>query len=310
MTRVILGGGLGNQLFQYAAGIYVSNESSLQLDNSYGYARTSSENNIDLEDFQLEDNVRIIKKDKTNKILRKFLNLSFRESSKSNIIIIQALEFIWTAANKILQKENPKLFINSGLGLDKRIQSIESRATLIGYFQCADIAESENLKSSLQSLRLKKHSSTLKTQIQNAMEIKPIFVHVRLTDYKYESKFGILSSVYFDRAIDTLDQQNPGFSQPIWLFSDSPTEALQLIPSRFHSRIVMEPDADLSPAETLELMRHGNGYVIANSSFSWWAAYLRNETAAPVIAPEPWFSGMEDPLGIYPSDWIRVSVGS
>lgn len=310
MTRVILGGGLGNQLFQYAAGIYVSKDSLLHLDNSYGYARTSSENKIDLEDFQLPVNVKITKRKTKNKFLRKFLNLSFRESSTAKIRIIQTLEILWTITSKIFQKESSKLFINSGLGLDKRIQRVAPGSTLVGYFQCADISEDETLRDSLRKLRLKKQSSALQIQIENSMNLQPIFVHVRLTDYKSESKFGIPSMNYFESAIDALDLRNPKFAKPIWLFSDSPSEAMLLIPSRFHPRITIEPDAGLSPAETLELMRHGHGYVIANSSFSWWAAYLRYALEVPVVAPVPWFAGMKDPIGIYPSDWLRVSASS
>jgi hypothetical protein len=70
------------------------------------------------------------------------------------------------------------------------------------------------------------------------------------------------------------------------------------------------PDKDISPSETLELMRYGRAYVIANSSFSWWGAYLRMNHRASVYAPKKWFKGMEDPADLIPPDWRIVPIAN
>jgi len=62
---------------------------------------------------------------------------------------------------------------------------------------------------------------------------------------------------------------------------------------------------DNSSASTLEAMRFGRGYVIANSTFSWWGAYLSHTDHAEVIAPDPWFQGMDSPDSLIPRNWQK-----
>jgi hypothetical protein len=63
----------------------------------------------------------------------------------------------------------------------------------------------------------------------------------------------------------------------------------------------------MSTIETLEVMTHGSGFVIANSSFSWWGATLRQKVEAPVCAPAPWFRNIVEPLDIRPENWLNFS---
>ena len=66
---------------------------------------------------------------------------------------------------------------------------------------------------------------------------------------------------------------------------------------------------DDSVVATLQAMRLGRGYVIANSTFSWWAAYLSLNPGVEVVAPSPWFMGMEDPKELIPPNWKKFDAG-
>ena len=64
----------------------------------------------------------------------------------------------------------------------------------------------------------------------------------------------------------------------------------------------------MSAAETLQTMRLCHGYVIGNSSFSWWGAKLSFQENPPVISPSKWFLGQPDPAGLIPDDWERIDA--
>lgn len=302
-----MGGGLGNQLFQYAAGWKIAQNQKLTLDNTRGLARKSADHQIDIGEFDLPDNVSILTQINNSKITLKFVKLSLRESAKGNLKTILLLEGIASFVYALKRKSSCKYFINNGIGLDCRIKGINNRSTLVGYFQTAEIPETSGVKEILLDLKLKNYSMGLIDKIDEAKRIKPTFVHVRLTDYKFDSRFGITSEKYYEKALSLLDSSGKTKTE-IWLFSDSPEEAKNLIPQKYHPRMRIHLDDGLSSAESLELMRYGGAYVIANSTFSWWAAFLRKNQLVPVIAPSPWFSGMPDPIQICPSTWTRIST--
>jgi hypothetical protein len=62
----------------------------------------------------------------------------------------------------------------------------------------------------------------------------------------------------------------------------------------------------LTSAETLEIMRLGKAYIIANSTFSWWGAMLSKSENPLVICPDIWFKSQAEPLDLIPSSWKRV----
>jgi len=53
-------------------------------------------------------------------------------------------------------------------------------------------------------------------------------------------------------------------------------------------------------------MRLGTGYVLSNSTFGWWAAYLARMEPKVVVVPDPWFKKIDEPLGLIPIGWTRI----
>ena len=67
----------------------------------------------------------------------------------------------------------------------------------------------------------------------------------------------------------------------------------------------------LIPFYDLYMMTQCNGAVIANSSMSWWGAWLQKNTTLPIVAPTPWFGTTAlqniDPKDLIPDDWTQLS---
>ena len=179
-------------------------------------------------------------------------------------------------------------------------------ALLIGYFQSYKWASKQDIYETLMKIQPTESSKDLLILKSLSQEENPLVVHVRLGDYKAEKDFGILDIDYYRGAIkEHFSRQN---YNKIWLFSDELEEAIKVIPVEFQSAVRLIDEVSDSPVQTLEAMRYGHGYVIANSTFSWWGAYLSYTRNALVIAPSPWFQGMESPIDLLPESWIQRSV--
>ena len=190
------------------------------------------------------------------------------------------------------------------LGFDPRFNPLFKRTLTIGYFQTFmyDISGRELQNSQLFPLTIQDERIT--EYRSEALTKPPLVVHVRKGDYALDDSFGILGASYYANAIAELqkfiDINN------IWLFSDEPETALSVIPTEFHSVTKVIPEIGDSPALTLEVMRLGKNYIIANSTFSWWAAFSSTSTDTHVVAPSPWFKGMKSPNELVPGNWIKV----
>jgi hypothetical protein len=68
--------------------------------------------------------------------------------------------------------------------------------------------------------------------------------------------------------------------------------------------IWVDENGALSHLETLFVMSFGSAFVIANSTFSWWSAFL-SESPDVVIAPQKWYRNKIDPEDLIPPNWKR-----
>jgi hypothetical protein len=176
---------------------------------------------------------------------------------------------------------------------------------LIGYFQSIKWAKALKTKEN-PGLELRIKSEKVLEYGRLADLEKPLIVHIRLGDYVAETGFGIPGKTYYSQAISTqLGKKNYG---KIWLFSDEPIKAIELFPKNTAPGVRIIENACLSSAETLEVMRMGHGYVIANSTFSYWGAFLSHTDNPPVIYPYPWFKDLDAPRNLLPEEWERADA--
>lgn len=303
--KIFLTGGLGNQLFQLAAGLYYANGRRLELDLETANPRRSSAGEVELLTLNLPKEIEFQKKNR-GKLVRKIFGFNLRSGYsprkyEQNFLFRNLKKIISSFTLMVLLGMRLKISVSSNLGNDSKIRTIDSNEILIGYFQTHIVAGEilrikDSLFRDLHKGEILKYRSLAKEEI-------PLLVHVRLGDYQGEDQFGIPSPDYYETAIEFLWAN--GTYKKIWLFSDQPEDAILRIPQKFREITRVISSVGLESAETLIMMTLCQGFVIANSSFSWWGAFLRENQYAPVIAPKPWFISLGEPSELVPNQWTR-----
>jgi hypothetical protein len=294
---VELFGGLGNQLFCYAAGTYLADKLSVNLrmfkrpsarrESDHGSSITSFNLSVEVEDKLSISEAWMLK-------LRKIVNL-----------ILEKLKFPSQFSTRLSRIHRAK-----NLGKDPDIDLVRPGHYVVGYFQTHEYFSDLISRGNFQTIQMRKPSRWFLEQSQSAEREKPIMVHVRRGDYNNpeNATIGGLSPEYYRNGLDVICKELSVDldSTPVWVFSDeielARTQLSSVMP--VNTRWVEPPAASSDPAESLLLMSKGLGLLIANSTLSWWAAAISSD--AVVAAPTKWFSGMPDPEGLIPQSWLRV----
>jgi hypothetical protein len=301
MTTALITGGLGNQLFQLASGLFVANGATLSLDFTSRDLRKNASGSPEILDFALPKNVAWDETLKANTSTQIMQNILFRSAlGKKNYLEAIAISYLKYATNS----KELDFFVNFGVGYDERINYLKYESYLLGYFQNYITPSQAKVLRDLKSLKPIYMTEPLIAKVNEALNVKPLIVHVRLTDYKNERNIGVLKKNYYSKACESAFEVC-NFSE-IWLFSDEPREAVEFVPRKFRHLVRQNLDENLSSVQTLHLMRQGFGFVIANSTFSWWSAFLRADPDAQVFAPRPWFATKQTPKDLIPLEWHPI----
>ncbi len=134
-----------------------------------------------------------------------------------------------------------------------------------------------------------------------------VSVHVRRGDYASNPEtnrfHGTCSLEYYSDAFAVICDRvdNPTF----FVFSDDPAWTRTNI--RPPGKTVYVTHNGSAAVEDMRLMSHCVHHIIANSSFSWWAAWLSSSENKIVVSPEQWLATGSAPVkDLIPKEWIRV----
>lgn len=291
-------GGLGNQFFQIAAALSLSQGSKVTVLSDWGYARKDQNNQLEINTYEWGEQVDYADLPKVGLFTKRVLNLLLRLGVERKISILRVFELLLSPYFSFLLKRWVQIRVNHGLGFSD--MEIKRNTLLIGYFQCSE--HFLDVKEKMMKILPRKISAKAELLLSEIRSINTLVVHIRRGDYVNEP-FGILEDSFYSSAIYRI---KPNQYRQTWIFSDDILAAKEMSFFSTLDSIRFVDDRNLSSAEILEVMRHGSSFVIANSSFSWWAAQLRYKADAEVVCPSPWFKFVESPKGIVLSEWHIV----
>lgn len=288
-----LQGGLGNQLFQYAAAraLSIQHHSPLLLDKSW-FSRTYED--VTPREFLLPQ-------------------LNVKGSLISYGIPIKRPKKIYRLAQKFWPID-PFIFVEqTPFRFDSRLRKApafkQQNLYLMGYWQSYKYFE--DIKSSLQTEISPK--SALDSHYQNYLEqiqSKPsTMVHVRRGDYvnlaSAAKVHGFIGLEYYQKGMQAILEKSP--DTHFFVFSDDLAWAKESLPYPDQCTFVESLNSGDAVIQELELMTHCQNHLIANSSLSWWAAWLSKSVNGLVICPSQWTTdanmNWDDLL---PANWQRI----
>jgi len=304
-SSISLTGGLGNQLFQLAAGLFVSKKETLTLEWGLGRPRLNHLGLPEIESFSLPNEVKIGRTPKKSIFASKFFGYALRQGIKPRFYerlfgFVFVTKILTSLVISIYLEKLTLVQASNGVGFSKLPNSGEGKL-LIGYFQSYKWMNDPEIYKIMRGIKIKEYNSKINYFCELAKIENPLVVHIRLGDYKNEILFGIPTPDYYKFAIQRLLKS--GNYGKVWVFSDEPETAMKTFNAAipFDARWIFNEGE--SAAQTLEIMRYGKGYVIANSTFSWWGAFLSYTDNPIVIAPNPWFRFLDNPQDLIPLNW-------
>lgn len=299
MIVVRLMGGLGNQMFQYAFGKYLSvkNNTELKLDLTIlGYRNHQNPLAI-FRDFELNifDSTHTIA---TAEEIDRYNRVGKRNLFKS---------MIHSVKNKFRGSKN---VFQEGHNYDHKYLQITDDHCIIGrwqserfFYEIKDV-----IKKEFQFKKVLNESNDYFKRIRSGNSVA---VHVRRGDYVtnigYAERIGALNLDYYLRSAAYLKGKVKDLQ--FFVFSDD----IAWCKEQFKSSdfIFVEQKGEFNKPEfDLQLITKCDYHIISNSTFSWWGAWLSEKANSIIIAPKTWAKSKEyTPDYIVPDRWVLMDNG-
>jgi hypothetical protein len=289
MIIVNIIGGLGNQMFQYASGVALA----AATDQTVGYATDIFQQQSTHNGFELD------------RVFGLDLSIVSAADLRREIGPLRALPTVRRAAVKFAVPQlllGPRFRIERGFAFDGGIAAqLQNGGYLHGYWQSeAYFASVEaEIRAALTFRNIE--GLTLPGPARHNVSL-----HVRRGDYlNAGSVHAACDASYYRRALDELNL--PPEETRLYLFSDDPDWARYELASLHPNIWVMEGHMGADSYKDMYLMSLCDHHIIANSSFSWWGAWLNPSSSKRVIAPKTWFTDPAlDDRSIVPASWERL----
>ncbi len=274
--------GLGNQLFQFAAGYTLAKKHQTQLigDTSRYCKKSSPDCRVTFRQFHLES---------------LGFPMSYRNNPPASLFHIRGFPRVFRFAR------NARLTSYRCMGAHTPVfDNLPDESFLSGHFQ--DLSYFREEREDIYTII----ENRLEHLAKNKAEPLPYnwgALHIRLGDHlKIPEFYPDWFAKYYLRATELLLESHR--CAKVKVFSDDPAQAKEML-AQFKDKVIFA-NGDQSHGGALDLYEMSTATVvgISNSCFSWWAAFLASKTGSRVIAPRYWSEWCKEPEKLlYPDDW-------
>ncbi|OMQ09869.1 alpha-1,2-fucosyltransferase [[Flexibacter] sp. ATCC 35103] len=273
MIVVQLIGGLGNQLFQYAAAKAFALETEQKLYIDVSQFESYKLHNYALNHFNIISNVY----NKPNRYFKKIKSFYQKNTSYKEV------DFGYN--QDLFNLKGDTIFLDGYFQSEKYFKKYEK-----------EIREDFEIRTPL-----KKITTDTIAKIET---VNSVSIHIRRGDYLNNPLHNTSKEEYYKKALEIIEEKitNPVF----FVFSDD----INWVKSNFstnHETVFIDFNDASTNFEDLKLMASCKHNVIANSSFSWWGAWLNKNQNKIVIAPKLWFNDNSININdIIPTSWLKI----
>ncbi|MES2087655.1 MAG: alpha-1,2-fucosyltransferase [Patescibacteria group bacterium] len=285
MIIIKIEGGLGNQMFQYALGrnLSLTHGKNFKIDTSYLRKNNQSGRTFRLSGFKIVTT----------------------EATKTEINRYRStLEKFF---DRIRPRPNKKKVLELSNTFDPEVLK-RTDGYLVGHWNDARYFESSE-NTILEDFKLQKPFGAAAEKMASFIFAQPeaVSVHIRRGDYvsipKIADVHGALPLSYYAEACEIIMKKKP--NAHFFISSDDIAWAKKNFPPHYPATFISDPE--IPDYEEMTLMSLCKHHIIANSTFSWWAARLNQKKEKIIIAPKNWFRDTsKDASNLIAKNWIQI----
>ena len=283
-------GGLGNQMFQYAFGFAASKENNAKIKLEVSGFNAYDERYYALDLFNIEENSEL--KSKYDFLLDK---INSKHNSPLNKASSKLLRGLLKLTKFYFQEKDEFVF-------DQGVFNLKTDTYFYGYWQNEKYFKKYR-RELLEIFKLKDIHPQTKEYQQKINESESVSLHIRRGDY-INSNHDTCDMDYYNKAVMKILKINK--QTHFFIFSDDIYWAKNNLNFIDHKTFIVL-ESKIPDHEEMYLMSQCKHNIIANSSFSWWGAWLNSNSEKKVIAPKKWLKSSKlNTNDLIPSSWIRL----
>lgn len=306
MIILTLGGGLGNQMFQYAFARKLQKMTGDEELKFTGYHLVGTGNSeTALFNLNIVDGITFCNEEEQREVER------IQESALKKLRYYKVLSryIKGVAPWKICQLSKKGFYTTYAIYDEEKFELCNQPVKYVeGAFQTWRYWK-DMMPEIRAELRVKTEPSEANRQIIEEMQAcESVCVHIRRGDYLAPqfAHLNVCGEAYYKKAMERMKEQRP--DAVFYIFTNN-HEEIEWIKAHynFHGYTVRYVDLDNPDYEELRLMYNCKHFIISNSTYSWWGQFLCDHEEKIVMAPDEWNREMKGD-GIYMPDWQIIEA--